>query len=356
MAIASHNQRYLPLFETIVEWIGHKRVHQLRAFFSLRDYSTWIRVKHKKYWSLINLGDLYAEISTNLLDPLYWKRGVAIQDQDNCREHRRDNLFCCVEYHRSRIRRAAAKDFESAVKEFRADFQRAAPGAAFPNWIIDGSDPLAGEIARLEEKNREFQERIRQTVLDTPVKLLNGDEVYENLEAWEKCITDEKRDIMKASTKILSPNSRRKYALGFCDSLLSMMKFARGKRGRRHQPFNVLVYRLIMLQTRWRLDKNRNYVFRKDGQHRLETDWRLIIFLLLDIHLHQQTFPELEQFLAPLKKEPAEKGLKKMQTWLLNIYKNFPALDGCPFERKIPEAGFRKLIVSGDGRLKAIRL
>jgi len=111
--------------------------------------------------------------------------------------------------------------------------------------------------------------------------------------------------------------------------------------------------------TRWKLDKNRNYVYRRDGQHRLERNWALILYLLLDVHVHQVKFPELEKFIMKNARRPASAALQALKKKLWDIYKNFPPLHGRSIQEEglpRPETGFRKLIVSDDGRLQIIWL
>lgn len=98
---------------------------------------------------------------------------------------------------------------------------------------------------------------------------------------------------------------------------------------------------------------------RKDGQHRLETDWKLVLFLMLDTHVHRHKLPEVARFVSHHRKEPAAFTLRKMQAWLLDIRKNFPPMHGWTMNKEgvlRPETGFRKLIVMADGTLRYIQL
>jgi len=140
------------------------------------------------------------------------------------------------------------------------------------------------------------------------------------------------------------------------ERILNWLKTARGKPGRHPKPFNVLVYHLINKRTKRKVDENRNPVYHKDGQHKLERDWKLILFLILDIHLHRKELPELRKFISENKNKSAHKALRALKEKLWNTYKNFPPLEGWPFPRKAYETGFRKLIVADDGRLHIVSL
>jgi hypothetical protein len=98
------------------------------------------------------------------------------------------------------------------------------------------------------------------------------------------------------------------------------------------------------------------YILRKDGQHRLETNWRLLIFLLLEIHLHSVHVREVADFIRLYAKRPAETALRALTTDLRDRYKNFPPKQGWSFRRKADETGFRKIIVTDDGMLRIITL
>jgi hypothetical protein len=146
------------------------------------------------------------------------------------------------------------------------------------------------------------------------------------------------------------------FMIGWLKRFIEWLKPARGCRGVHPKPFNVFIYHLINRCTTWKRDKNRVDIFRRDGQHRLERDWDLILFLLLDIHVHQAKLPGLDKFIAKNARRPAAEALRILKKRLWDIYKNFPAKDGWPFERQITEIGFRKLIVDNNGKLRIIRL
>jgi hypothetical protein len=141
------------------------------------------------------------------------------------------------------------------------------------------------------------------------------------------------------------------------EEILAWLKSARGKPGRHPDPFNVLCYHIINKYTQRKIVPDREkggrrYLYKKDGQHKLGRNWQLILFFLLDIHLHSTPIPHLEKFVSKNKNKSAVDALRILKTGLWNSYKNFPPLEGWPFPRKRYETGFRKLIVKDDGRLK----
>ena len=78
---------------------------------------------------------------------------------------------------------------------------------------------------------------------------------------------------------------------------------------------------------------------------------------MLDIYLNTYKFPELDEFTAKNKKILAQDALKDLKNRLWNTYKKFPKkIEGWPVARKAFETGFRKLIVTGDGRLDIVML
>lgn len=363
-------KRNSPLFGDLVSWIERKRTRQLRAFFPLDGYSTWRRIAVKKHVVLRRLDDWRRVISQDLVEPLFLNKGLKVQDEDSCRQHRKGNLVCCLEYHRGKLKGAAGGDLERTLKEFRADFQKAAPRLGFPSWLIDGRDPLAEELGELEKKQAELDATFRRFIDENSAALWN-DEIENEYEPAERALGQKRADAEWARKQwVASSGGKQRYAIYFCDQVLWRLKFARGKRGRQPEPFNVLVYHLIKMSTRpkWAQDQSGpiplgfrppNYLYRKDGQRKLETDWALVLFLLLDLHLHAHRLPALAKFISAHRNEPVAAALKKLQTRLLGIYKNFPRIHGWPMNREgfpEPETGYRKAIVTDDGALRIVQL
>ena len=86
-----------PPFSRLIFWIKRKNLEKLQKYFPLKDENTWIRVKHKKYYSKIDLSKMRGEIYSGLIDPLFIKKGINIRDESNSASHREDKLYCCFE-------------------------------------------------------------------------------------------------------------------------------------------------------------------------------------------------------------------------------------------------------------------
>ena len=83
------------------------------------------------------------------------------------------------------------------------------------------------------------------------------------------------------------------------------------------------------------------------------------MFLLLDLHVHSRRIPDIACFIASHKKQSAPKAFRLMQTWLLDIRKNFPPIHGWPMNKEgfpEPETGFRKAIITEEGGLRIVQL
>jgi hypothetical protein len=247
------------------------------------------------------------------------------------------------------------------LERFSSDFRRAAPGANFPfSWIFSADSTKKGyrlwqEIEELEEKITALEKGMENTVRESTF-----DEALDNRQKrdWDQLQrekTDRESDVYMAEATA-GDQKRLEYLIKNTGYLFEYLKAARGKPGRHPKPFNVLVYHLIKLKTSWKRDLNRGPIYRKPGIHKLETNWRLICFMLLYIHLHIYQFPEIRKFISVHKKEPVAQALKEMRIWLLNIYKNFRPIDPHEFETYIEETGFKKLIVTDSGKLRIVSL
>ena len=372
-----------PLFKDVISWLEKKNVARLRAFFPLGTYRTWEReylgghFKDVPYTTRVEftaegprviyrksiLDELRGAIRKELAEPLFLSPGLNVRFEAEIRRRRQDNAYCCLEFYRRQLARVRGADLETCLCAFKEDFHAALPGARFPfSWMIDHRDPAAKEWDELEKHKADFNRRINQEFQGSAVSL---DELAERDGAAQRAFQRKAKDLAWVSDMALSRGLKRTYALHYCEWLLTILKFNRGKPGRHPKEFNVLVYHVIRKCTGRKLDWKRRAaglscdVMRKDGQHRLETDWKLVTFLLLDLHIHTHRIPEIARFIASHKREPAPAVFKKMQAWLLNIRKNFPPIHGWPMNKEgfpEPETGFRKLAVTEDGRLRFIRL
>jgi hypothetical protein len=290
-----------------------------------------------------------------------------------------------VDFHRKRLRKAPARDLEAVLEGFLADWKIALPSARFPfGWIIEHRDPVAKEQAELDKRMTQFGTEIQRRVREA-ASIRELDPIAEEEDAMRGWTEIQNKDLAWAHRLAEAENEiKRRYVLDVCErSLLWMMRWARGKPGRHPKEFNVLVYHIIKKCTRRKLDRHGKPIMREvawkkrarthaeyrndpgfnqkgtpktEKLHRLVTDWKLVMFLLLDLHVHKHEFPELAQFISRHKKDRADVVLRALQAWLLNIRKNFPSALGWIFPRGLQETGFRKLIVTEDGGLKGIRL
>lgn len=372
-----------PLFIDVIHWLEKKSAARLRTFFPLGTYRTWEReylggmFKDSPYTTRMQftdegprvvyrkskLDELREAIRKDLVEPLFLSPGLNVRFDADIRRHRNDNAFCCLEFYRRQLAKARAADLEIVLGAFGEDFKRALPGARFPfSWMVDHRDPAAKEWGELMKREADFDQRMKLALRDS-----RGvpDELVERDGAASWAFDREKKDLTWVRDLGISNDRKRGYALRYCEWLLFLMKTARGKPGQHPKEFNVLVYHVIKKCTTWKLDWKRRaaglecYVMRKDGQHRLETDWKLVMFLLLDLHVHTRKIPDIGRFIASHKKLPASQAFGKMQAWLLNIRKNFPPLHGWPMNKEgfpIPETGFRKLAATDEGGMRFIRL
>lgn len=249
------------------------------------------------------------------------------------------------------------------------------PSVDFPfSWMLDSQ-----ELSEEEKNIRTKVRSLRQEGIQKELKRLNEemaeneqrresfiDDIIEQIltEKWRRIYNEIgkkkiKIDRLKKKGYILSQKLDMSIVLS--ERILSWLKIARGKPSSHPKPFNVFVYHVINKCTHWKINENRKHVFHKTGkrkgQHKLERDWKLILYLILDIHIHRKELPYLRKFISENKNKSAHEALKllKEKLWW-NIYKNFPQLDGWPFSRKIDETGFRKLIVNDDERFEIVWL
>lgn len=332
-----------PLFSELLSHLRKGRANQLAPHFPSESYIA-----------------LREEIHTDIVLPLFCEPALNVRFEAVSRRHRRDNAYCCVDYHRKLIKKAGARDLEPLLKDFRSDWDAALPGARFPfGWIIDRRDPAAKRQAEVDDHAARIQAEIQQHVAKASIwEVGQLAEESDAIDGWKRIhgkhlewghsLAEAKREIM------------RQYVLDVCKEkapgLLWLMKWARGKPGRHPKEFNVLVYHIIKRCTRRKYDKNRNPRMRKDGQHRLETNWDLVVALLLDIHMNKHELPELARFIARNRRRRTSVAVRNLKGWLLNVRKNFPPIRGWAFQQGFDGVGLRKIIVSENGGLKGIHL
>ncbi len=319
------NERNSPLFIDVVNAVKKGDRTQVEEFLGLNPRA-WPDIKKKK-----------REIIRELIDPLYMKKGIDVQDEDNPSRHAKANLYCRLELLLRELckiekdNQAQESQFERSILSFHRDWRRLAPGAAEPfAWALAKPKNNAERMIQYKIDKIEAEIEKFNNILDNQVKWdIYVEDLYFRQQQREKNLAGLKENARQflvwriKLAKIINQIEK---------SMIPYFKLARGKRGKHPHPYNVLVYHLIRKATRWKLDRKRNYVLRKDGQHRLKTDWPLVIFLLLDIHFHSTRIPELIKFIGTHAKQPAEKAMRTLKNNLLSRYKNFRPIDGWPFE------------------------
>jgi hypothetical protein len=315
---------------------------------------------------VVNLAKKKDEIYSELINPLFLKTGINVRDEDNPRKHRKNNLFCLYEDFLRELRQIEKKGdsdkFKSALRKFHADYKKILPSVIAPfSWMLDMQRQTDQTLLKLRQ---EFDELVqKQEGIDKKRAGIIEDIFEKSLtQDWRRIESDKenvetKIDLLKKERFELG--QKLELAIRLSERSLNWLKEARGRPGRHPKPFNVLVYHLINKCTFWKLDENRKFIYREDGQHKFERDWRLILLLILYFYIRLEKkveLPELKKFISKYGKKSAQEALKILKERLLNIYKNFPPKDGWPFPRKISETGFRKLIITDDGKFDIIKL
>jgi hypothetical protein len=365
-------KRDSPQFSELLFWLKKKDIQELQRFFPLRAWMRrtlvpnvdgmlreksvekrfyWEKIKYKKYLSYIDLDVLRAKLKSELIDPLFLKPGLNIKDEDDAYRHRKDNLFSLTEI-LYRDLKDESKDLQKTIADYHRDVQKFLPGIGTPlRWVFGKTDSQKEhELRRNIEKLSEEIEKISKAC-----RKLNDNILDRAFHDWRVRLDRRDEDFL-AKRYVELPEIKRMMAINEVGGILAYLRAARGKPGRHPKPFNVFVYHLINKCTRRKWDKNRRYIFRRDGQHRLERDWNLILFLLLDVHVHQTELPELERFISKNARRPVLEVLQILKKRLWDIYKNFAPHEGWSFPRRLDETGFRKLVVGDDGRLQIIQL
>lgn len=299
---------------------------------------------------------LKEEIHSDIVLPLFRRPALNVRFEAVSRRHRRDNSYCCVEYHRKLIKRASAQDLEALLKDFKSDWDAALPGSRFPfDWIIAHRDPGARRQAEINEQARRYEEEINRLAKEAPIGEL--DQLIQELDEKEDWKRNQDEQLARAHWFADARRELwRQYVLDITARFLLIMKWARGKPGRHPKEFNVLVYHIIKRCTRRKYGKDQKPRMRKDGQHRLETNWDLIVAVLLDIHMNMHEFPELARFIARNKRRRTAVAVRNLKAWLLNIRKNFPPIKGWAFRQGFDGVGLHKLIVTDNGDFKGVKL
>jgi hypothetical protein len=370
--MTSYEKRNSPLFEDLLRSLRKRDVARLSKFFPLVNASTWLDV-HGKRRKLRDLDELRSEITEQIVSPLYKWQGVNVRDEDKPELHAKENLFCRVELLLRNLRKMEADDgaeeshFEKALSIFHRDWKKLVPGVIEPfAWALDRSTEGTGRIIQAQLSETEAHIQKLDGLLDdmaSGVVLIEAEGPTHPVNTRMGLIEDRERLKMKARRAASWKRKLLKVIDQIEVQMMPYLKFARGKRGRHPHPYNVLVYHLIRKITLRKISwKQREaglepYIFRKDGRYRLETDWQLVIFLLLEIHIGVVRIHELDGFIRVFAKRSIAVAMRALKTDLWNRYKNFRPLHAQPGLRRRPdETGFKKLVITSKGTLRIIAL
>jgi hypothetical protein len=343
-------RRDSPLFSATLLWLKRKDFRQLKTIFPALEGDIWRRrLGQGRYFRIIKLIPIRNAIFSELADPLFLKSGVNIKDEDKARK---DNLFSLTET-LYRDLNNENKELQKTVADYHRDLRTFFPQIRSRPlyWVFRKSD--SQYELEYNKSIKELTEKIRHTW--EACKKLDGAILDRAFQDWRRFL-NERDEAFLEKRHVELPEIKRRMAIYETRKILAYLRAARGKPGRHPRPFNVFVYHLINRCTKWKFDKNRRYVMRRDGQHRLERDWDLILFLLLDTHVHRVSLPDLERFISKNARTPATEVLQILKKTLWDTYKNFPPQEGWSFPRRLDKTGFKKLIVGDDGKLQIVQL
>ncbi len=336
----------------------------LRTEFPLFNRDTWLEKNPGQLREYVDLRLQRAEIAAKLLDPLFCRPEIKIRDEDQEDRFKSSNLFCCVNYYLRKMRRietaGRSNEIHDILRRFSLDYRKVTKEAHFPlAWIqLESNFPngralreIQTKIRDLELEKAKLESRLNSGTLEGAIE----SQTAANWDRKRKELFQRQSDAIDATIRESDNDFRLQESIKISEQFLTWAKFSRGKPGRHPKPFNVFVYHLIRLNTKRKFDKNRNYIYRKSGEFKLKTNWPLVLFLLLEIHVKTIQLPEIKRFIWQNNNESADQALLKLKKRLLGIYANFPPLQGWAFSRGREETGFRK-IVNEEGQLRLIVL
>ena len=358
-----------PHFSQLISWLKREDLQKLRKFFPLQNMDTWLKRKYRsKYYSFVDIDKIRNEIHSELIDPLFVKSGINV-----------GALYCLFEAFIKDLRGAKYEldenKFKGIIQRFFFDFKEIVPSLAFPfSWMLEPKkiNSLKTPMSKLIEKWEDLEEEksgITDNLISLIIKRENleqktgymQDRTIENIVAMG--LTKKDREQKKLEEKYIQAKRERAFldqkidiAIKTSWQILERLQLAKGKPGRHPKPYNVFVYHLINKCSLWKFNENRKYVYHKDGQHKLERNWKLVLFLILETHLRVIKLPRIEQFISEYKSESANDALRSLKQKLWDSYKNFSPKQGWPMLRKPNETGFRKLIINEDQELDIVML
>lgn len=357
----------------------------------------WVRLKHRKFWSYLDIDKKREEIKTDLIEPLFQSgREINVKFESARERHKKDNLFCCMENTKKKLDEIYRsmkmekldeiyfQQFIPAIEELKSNCDKVAPEAfnPFKLFLDPGKENLKNpqwhkiKYKELEEKRDKISDKLAE-LYDDYVQIQSQKEVPQDYDSKVKNIEEKIKNLKSEYSQLsiqmdeqdnycylsqrthsdIDEAAKVKLALKLVEIDLKTLKFTRMKPGRSPKCFNVFVYHLINKFTKRKRDKNRNYLFHSNGKYKLEKDWDLIVFMLIDSNLRfQKYFPEMQSFFEKNKNKPAKEAIKVLKVKLRDIYRNFPdKKDGSSFSKYSLKTGYKKLTAK-DGKIEVVSL
>jgi hypothetical protein len=364
---------------------ANKQSYKKHGFNVTAEKLMWVRLKHRKFWSYLDIDKKREEIYSELIEPLFKKnREINIKFESARERHKKDNLFCCMENTKKKLDEIYRsmkmekldeiyfQQFILAIEELKSNCDKIAPEAfnpfklfldpgkenlKNPQWhkikykeLKKESNKTTDKLAVLYDDYEHIQ-RQKEVPQDYDSKVRNIEEKIKTLKREYSQISsqmdtqDENCYLSGITHSDIHVEEKVKLALKLVEINLNTLKFTRMKPGRSPKRFNVFVYHIINKFTKWKIDENRNYVYQNNGKHKLERDWDLIVFMLIDSYLRfRKYFPEMQSFFEKNKNKPAKEAIKVLKVKLRDIYRNFPdKKDGSSFSKYSLKAGYKKL-------------
>ncbi|MBD3203710.1 hypothetical protein GF327_05405 [Candidatus Woesearchaeota archaeon] len=362
-----------------------KQAYKKLGFYVTSEKLIWIRLKHGKFWSYLDIDKKREEIKTELIEPLFERdREINIKFESAIERHKKDNLFCCMENARKKLDKiykdGIFEKFIPTIEELKSNCDQIAPEAfnpfklfldpgkenlKNPQWhkikykeLKEERNKIADKLADLYDDHEQIK-RQKRTSNANDNKIANIEKNIKILKEKYSQLSDQidEQDINCYLSDIthsdIDEAAKVKLALKLVEINLNTLKFTRMKPGRSPKRFNVFVYHLINKFTKWKRDENRKYLFHSNGKHKLERDWDLIVFLLIDSYIQfPRYFAEMNAFFEKNKNKPAKDAIKVLKVKLRDIYRNFPdKKDGSEFSKYPLKAGYKKLTIN-NGKIE----
>jgi hypothetical protein len=359
-------ERNSPQFKNLISWIRNNDIPKLRQFFPLGRmkkkgsfdiFLLWIRWKYKKYYEILDVEEVRKAIFEDLVNPLFIQPEIKVRDEDNLELHKKDNLFCLNEIllrDLNNIRKGRTEnDVSRTLRKFDADLKKFLPKMKNPySWALDTS--RSGSLYEIQKEIKFLSDRL-ETLWNAMGREIEDSCLAACFGEWKQKGDKKQRQVFEKRF-FLPKDEQLNLLIQEVEYFSKYLKAARGKRGHHPMPFNVFTYHLINRFTFWKWDKDREFILKKDGQHKLERDWSLIVFFLLDVHSRRIALPGFDKFITLHARSAAADVLRILKKDLWNRYKNFPPKEGRVFPHHKVETGFRRLILTNEDRLRVVAL